>query len=144
MRKVNAINTALIQDSYDYAAFRTMIDDLLEQGKTTGSNQSEAMFGYAKMNIQRMKRLEKKSNLLPEAIAAVEKIEKKQIWLTITEGWCGDAAQIVPYIEHLAALSSNIEHRLILRDEHLDVIDAFLTDGKSRSIPITVILDAET
>lgn len=144
MKKVEAINTTLIEQSYGYSAYRKMIDDLFAQGKTTGTNQSESMINYAKMNIQRMKRLDKRAKLLPDAVQTVKGIGQQQIWLTITEGWCGDAAQIVPYIEQFAQLNPNIEHRLILRDEHLEVMDEFLTNGTSRSIPITIFLDGET
>jgi hypothetical protein len=144
MRKVEVINQTLIEQSYDYTAYRKMIDNLFTQGKTTGTNQSDSMINYAKMNIHRMKRLDKTAKILPDAIETVESISQKQIWLTITEGWCGDAAQIVPYIEQLAQLNPNIEHRLILRDEHLEVMDEFLTNGTSRSIPMTILLDADT
>ncbi len=42
-----------------FAEYLKLIDELLLEGKTTGENQSEAMFGYGKLNRQRMKRLEK-------------------------------------------------------------------------------------
>ena len=56
------------------------------------------------------------------------------IWLIITEGWCGDAAQCIPTIEKIAAESKNIETHYVLRDENLDLIDEYLTNN-ARSIP---------
>ena len=67
----------------------------------------------------------------------------RQIWLVITEGWCGDAAQNVPAIETIAAVSDNIETRYILRDENPELMDRFLTRG-TRSIPKVIVLDRET
>ena len=65
------------------------------------------------------------------------------IWLIITEGWCGDAAQNIPIIEKIAAESEHIETRYVLRDENLELMDAYLTNN-ARSIPKLIALDAET
>ncbi len=65
------------------------------------------------------------------------------IWLVITEGWCGDAAQNIPVIEKIAAQSAFVETRYVLRDENLALMDAYLTNN-ARSIPKLIALDAET
>ena len=132
-----------LEKSMSYAEYVKLIDDLLLEGKTTGPNQSEAMFGYAKLNRQRMHRLEKTVELNAELKEAARRLERKLIWLVITEGWCGDAAQNIPVIEKIASASSNIETRYVLRDENLELIDRFLTGG-ARSIPKLIALDAES
>jgi hypothetical protein len=126
-----------------YAEYIKLIDDLLLEGKTTGENQSEAMFNYGKLNRQRMHRLEKTVVLNDSIKEKAQKIERKMIWLIITEGWCGDAAQNIPTIEKIAASSANIETRYVLRDENLELMDAYLTNN-ARSIPKLIALDAET
>ena len=132
-----------IDRSISFAEYVKLIDDLLLDGKTTGPNQSDAMFNYGKLNRQRMHRLEKTVTIDPELKAAAGSMNRKMIWLTITEGWCGDAAQNIPVIEKIAAESNNIETRYVLRDENLELIDRFLTGG-ARSIPKLIALDAET
>jgi hypothetical protein len=62
--------------------------------------------------------------------------------LALSEEWCGDAVNTVPVVAKLAALSPNLELRVLARDENLDLMDAHLT-GTSRSIPIVILLDAE-
>ena len=42
-----------------YAEYVDLIDRLLAKGETTGTKQSAAMFGYGKINRQRMERLAK-------------------------------------------------------------------------------------
>jgi hypothetical protein len=126
-----------------YAEYRELLDERFAQHQTTGDNHSEAMLHYTKMNIARMRRLDKTLKILPAAQAAIENIDRPLHWLTLTEGWCGDAAQIVPVIDKLAALNPLITHELVLRDEHLELMDQFLTNG-ARAIPLTIILDAET
>lgn len=44
----------------------------------------------------------------------------------------------------MTEFAENIELRIILRDKYPEVMDAFLTDGKSRSIPKVIVLDAQT
>lgn len=132
-----------LEKSMTFAEYVKLIDDLLLDGKTTGENQSDAMFNYGKLNRQRMHRLEK-TVLLGESLKEkARKITRKQIWLIITEGWCGDAAQNIPVIEKIAAESDNIETRYVLRDTNLELMDAYLTNN-ARSIPKLIALDAES
>ena len=127
----------------EYAEYVKLIDDLLVQGKTTGENQSEAMFNYGKLNRQRMRRLAISVELNESLTEKARSVEQKWIWLIITEGWCGDAAQNIPIIEKIAHLNSNIETRYVLRDENLELMDEYLTNN-ARSIPKLICLDAET
>jgi len=48
-----------IENGMSFAEYIKLIDDLLLDGRTTGPNQSDAMFNYGKLNRQRMHRLEK-------------------------------------------------------------------------------------
>lgn len=130
-----------IEKSMTFAEYIKLIDDLLLDGKTTGENQSDAMFNYGKLNRQRMHRLEKTVEINESLKEKARKIERKQIWLIITEGWCGDAAQNIPIIEKIAAASDNVETRYVLRDENLELMDAYLTNN-ARSIPKLIALDA--
>lgn len=136
------IKTEIIAASYTYTRYRELIDQLLAEEKTTGPNQSPAMLEYTRLNVSRMKRLDKTARLTEASIAQLEKIDRPMIWLVITEGWCGDAAQIVPVLQKMADHNEQIDLRLILRDENLEVMDAFLTNG-ARSIPKVVFVDAE-
>ena len=61
--------------------------------------------------------------------------------LVLSEDWCGDAVNIVPIVAKLADGVSNMDLRILARDENLDIMDAHLTDGKSRSIPIVIVLN---
>jgi hypothetical protein len=63
------------------------------------------------------------------------------LWMVITETWCGDSAQNLPIIAKTAELNDKIDLRILLRDSNSDIIDHYLTDGQSRSIPILVAFD---
>lgn len=132
-----------IEKAMTFAEYEKLIDGLLAEGKTTGTNQSVAMVNYGKLNRQRMHRLEKTVHLDEEVREAARKVTRPMIWLIITEGWCGDAAQNIPVIEKIAAENDKIRTLYILRDENLDLMDRFLTNG-ARSIPKLIALDADT
>lgn len=126
-----------------YENYRTMIDELMDNGKTTGTNHSDEYLHYTNLNVTRMSRHDKKTVLNADLIDKLHSVNKSYTWLVLTEAWCGDAAQNIPIIAKMAEENDNIDLKLILRDEHLDLMDAHLTDG-GRSIPKMVIIDNDT
>lgn len=138
------ISPERLATAYSYATYRALIDKLMAGGKTTGETQSEELTAYARLNIQRMERLDKKAELTPEMQAALAKLTRSYEWVILTEGWCGDAAQIVPVLEKIAQAShGRLRTHYLLRDENLELMDHYLTNG-SRSIPKLLILHADT
>ncbi|MCE7054469.1 thioredoxin family protein [Algoriphagus sp. AGSA1] len=136
------ISPELIASSQTYLEYREMIDGLLGQNKTTGINHSESYLNYTRMNVQRMNRWDKTVKISAELDKIVSSISSPQIWLVITEAWCGDAAQSIPFIAKLASLSPLIQLRFVLRDENPELMDAYLTGG-ARSIPILIGLNGD-
>jgi thioredoxin-like negative regulator of GroEL len=124
-----------------YENYREIIFLLLQQNKTTGPDHSEAMLHYTKMNNQRMNRVEKTTVLSVELLEAIKKIKGKYHFLVISEGWCGDAAQILPVIDKIVKESAGrFKMKIIFRDEHLEIMDQYLTKG-GRAIPVLLVLD---
>jgi hypothetical protein len=87
-----------------------------------------------------MKRLNKTIEVPERIIAILKEKAANWTWVILTEPWCGDAAQCVPVIEKLALSAGNIQTLYLLRDEHPEVMDAYLTNG-GRSIPKLICLD---
>src|SRR5699024_6231229 len=141
--KEQLISPNIVENVMSYEDYREMIDSLLSKDQTTGDDHSEEMLDYSRMNVQRMKRLDKQVELTDELKSALQDNEKEMVWLVLTEAWCGDAAQNIPVIAKMARESDQITLKLILRDKHLDIMDQYLTNG-GRSIPKLVCLDAET
>lgn len=129
-----------LEKAISYQEYRTLVKDLLDQGKSTGPNQSDALLNYSLLNDRRMKRLDKTTKLSEETLAKVKDINEPQTWLVLTEGWCGDAAQNLPVIHKIAEENPNIDLKIVLRDENLELMDEFLTNG-GRSIPKMIVLD---
>lgn len=139
----SVITPEVLEQALSYQEYRHLVDGLLAEGKTTGPNQSESLTHYTKMNVQRMKRWDKVTQIREDLKELIEQVNEKMLWVVLTEGWCGDAAQNIPVIMKMAELNPNIEVKFLLRDENLDVMDAYLTNG-GRSIPKLVVLNAAT
>lgn len=125
---------------FDYESYNNHIKELFEAGKTTGPTQSEAMLNYTKMNLTRIRRWDKTAKLTVELKESLQAAIPQE-WIVLSEAWCGDASQNIPFINKMAE-ESNIKLSLLLRDENLDLMDQFLTNG-GRAIPKLIALDAE-
>jgi Thioredoxin len=137
------ISSVHLQKAVSYSEHRRMVDDLMAQNKTTGIDQSEIMLTYAKSNLLRMQNLEKSIVINTELETIIKQLNKKIIFVIITEPWCGDAAQNVPVFYFMEKLSDNIEVKILLRDENLVLMDQYLTNG-GRAIPKVICLERET
>ena len=136
------IKTALI-NSYSYNEYRIIISDLLIQGKSSGAIQSEDLTHYSSLNETRMNRLDKTIKISDEILLKLQSLKNEFIWLVISEGWCGDAAQSVPIFNKMDKVSAKIEMKIVFRDENEELMNLFLTNG-TKSIPKLIILDKNT
>jgi hypothetical protein len=132
-----------LSQSHSYVDYRNYINDILKEGKSTGKEQSEALTHYSELNEARMNRLEKTVKISTEIIQKLNQLNGHYIWVVISEGWCGDAAQILPVIYKMAELSERIDLKIVFRDENEDLMNLFLTNG-TKSIPKLIILDKIT
>ena len=116
--------------------------ELSDEGKTTGTQQTESLIDYTKMNHRRMKRWEKTFQLSDKALKQLGKLDNKVEWLVLTESWCGDAAPSLPLMNKFAEGNSNLELGILLRDENLELMEYFRTDG-NLSIPKLIAIDQD-
>lgn len=132
-----------IENSYSYAQYRELVATLLFSGKSTGHEQSADLLRYTQLNHARTNRLDKTLRVDEAVSRKLLALKRNYIWLVIAEGWCGDAAQIVPIFHKMAVVTDKIDLKIVLRDDNPQLMDQFLTNG-SRSIPILIIIDADT
>lgn len=135
----------LIQNSfhkaYSYTSYRNLIKQLISEGKSTAKEQNDALLHYSILNDKRMDRLDKTLKISEETLNSIKKLKQGFTFLVISEGWCGDAAQIVPIINKIAETSSKIDLKIVFRDENEELMNQFLTNG-SKSIPKIIIVDS--
>jgi len=133
-------SSEMLQKSMSMDDYKSLTKSLVDEKSTTGDNKSDFMVEYTALNWKRMQRIEKTVNIIPEVQQVFKDLNQKMTWLVLTEPWCGDAAHSVPVLFKLSELSSNISFKLMLRDENLEIMDHFLTNG-GRAIPKLLILN---
>ena len=137
----NLIQNSL-EKAYSYSEYRTLIKLLITSRKSTSEDKNEALFEYSRLNDKRMDRLDKTLRVTNDTLLSVQSLEKQVTFLVISEGWCGDAAQIVPIVSKIADSSEFITMKIVLRDEHEELMNQFLTNG-TKSIPKVILVDSD-
>lgn len=132
----------LAASGYTYKEYVQFTQKLIEEGRTTGEDQSETMQDYTRMNLQRMKRWDKTALVSEPLKSKIQAISQPQTWLIFTEPWCGDAAQTMPYIVKAASHNPLISIKILLRDENPEWMD-YLFGKNVRGIPKLVAFDQE-
>ena len=129
-----------LENGIDFEHYLQTFSESVEKIK---AGEGEGIFNadYFPLNYQRLKRGLKQIVLTPELATLAARIEKPIKWLVITEFWCGDAAQSLALLQHVAQASEGkIELKLAFRDENPELMNAFLTNG-SKSIPKVIQLN---
>ena len=78
-----------------------------------------------------------------DLMEAAEELGGRWHMLALSEDWCGDAVNLLPVIARWADELAGFDLRVLTRDENPDLMDAHLTGGRSRSIPIVILYDEE-
>jgi len=132
-----------INGSISYRDYRELVEQLADEHSNTGIEKTEALANYTKLNDRRMRRWDKTMKISKETQQKISEFNQKMTLLIITESWCGDAAHVIPALNKMAELNPNIDVKLVLRDENLELMDMFLTKG-GRAIPKVIMIDDET
>jgi len=98
--------------------------------------------GFTILNQRRTYRILKTYKVSEKIKKAVSKITETQTWMILTEDWCGDSAQNLPYLYKIIQLNDHIDLKLLYRDDNLEIMDRYLTNG-GRAIPKLVAFDKD-
>ena len=129
-----------IKKTYTYSEYRQLSQKLITDKSCTGDEISPERVRFTKLNEYWMKRLDKTFLIDPELKAMLQENDRELSWLVIAESWCGDTGQNLPIIAKLAEMSPYINLEIILRDEHPEIMDQYLTNG-GRAIPKLICFD---
>ena len=61
--------------------------------------------------------------------------------LVLTYDGCGDALYNIPVLAKIAKQCSNIDLRVVQRDENLDIMNRYLNKGMFQSVPAFIFMD---
>ena len=139
---IDIINESLPKSSA-YKVYRDKVHELAIDGRTTGETQSKSLIEYTQLNDRRMRRWDKTLKIPAEIQQRIQQLDRSLLFLVLTESWCGDASPSLPVMNKIAGLSQNIELRIVLRDENLELMNQFLTNS-AMSIPKLIIIDNDS
>ena len=123
----------------DYETYLNLFKMQVDEPNSTDVSDMK-WYEFRKLNLQRTLRLEKHFIPSDDLINVISSTQYSQTWLVLTESWCGDSAQNLPIIAKVASLNTKINLRIVPRDENLELMDKYLTNG-SRSIPKLIVFD---
>ncbi len=126
-----------------YELYKNRVLDLAKLGITSGIEPTEERIEATKINAQRMKRIDKYAEVIPSIDRLLGNLKRPWKWIVLSEAWCGDSAQCLPFIAKIASLSEHIQMQVVMRDENPELMNMYLTKG-SRSIPKLICLDTLT
>ncbi len=138
--KVNTLVKESINKAISYKEFRDQVAKHVENGTSSGPYQSEALSHYTLLNNSRMKRLDKTIKIDDSIVEKFKNFKGNLTWIVLTESWCGDAAHSMPVMNKVADMAENIDFKVLHRDENIDLMNGFLTNG-SMSIPKLILFD---
>lgn len=98
------------------------------------------MLAAAEKNVDLWRAVRERASVDDDAVARAESLGGHWHLLTLSEDWCGDAVNVIPVIDELAARAKNFDLRILQRDLNPDLMDTHLT-GTSRSIPVVMAFD---
>jgi hypothetical protein len=139
----NTFNRYHIQKAMDFGESLQEMERFVRENMAVSSKQTTDYLHLMKLNFQRMKRVYKTTIINDKLMELASNLRQSLIWMVITDPRCGDSAQSIPVMQRIAELTSKIELKIILRDDHPEIMDAFLT-GDARAIPKLICLDSET
>ena len=116
-------------DSYVLNADESLMDE-----------DEKRLLDFTKLNQRRTYRILKTYKASDKIKDAIREIDKPQLWMVLTEDWCGDSAQNLPYLYKMTLLNDNIELLILYRDNNLDIMDMYLINN-GRAIPKIVGFD---
>jgi hypothetical protein len=82
-------------------------------------------------------------NIPSYQLSTLEKLKNKN-WnvIVLAAEWCTDAMLCVPILQKICE-RIGFQQSILIRDENLELMDQYLTNGMSRSIPILIFIDHE-
>ncbi|MFZ1288960.1 MAG: thioredoxin family protein [Melioribacteraceae bacterium] len=127
---------------FTYEEFIKYSENKIKNSNIEELSQREKIYlEYSKINLQRTNRITKTFRPNQQLVDIFQNLNFPQNWIIITEDWCGDSAQNLPYFIKYAEYQSKINVIIILRDKNLSAIDNYFNSPTAKGIPKIISFD---
>ena len=96
----------------------------------------------AKANQELWRAIRRRAHAPADIVKRLRSLPARRHLLVLTEDWCGDALNTLPFLARLVEAVPQLDLRILERDRNLDLMDAHLT-GSARAIPVVMVLDEQ-
>jgi hypothetical protein len=132
-----------IQKGINYQDYRTLVENLILENKTTGTKQTPELVEFTKLNEQRSNRNEKQFVLNQDLAHLFDNKVFNEYWVVFVEAWCGDCAQNLPAIQAIAETAPGVELKIVIKSDNSDEMQKYLTNG-AEAIPKLVRIQKDS
>lgn len=87
--------------------------------------------------------LARRARVSPDNVERLQAVRGRWHILVLAEDWCGDAVNTLPVFAALAERASNVDLRVLSRDDNPDLMDTHLSIRGARAIPVVMVLDGD-
>lgn len=136
----NIITRDTVSQSLSWQEYTLHIERLATAVEKPTPYNNEKTLQYTLRNYENTKRVLSYISISQKLYNRMLEIKRQQLWLVISEPWCGDVSHVLPVLYAIASCSELVTFRLLLRDANSDIMNHFLTEG-SESIPKLLVLD---
>ena len=133
------ITRQLIEQAITFESYMDLTCSIVANPTPQGLYQNPKTHRYTRSNLERMNKVLQNVVLEPKLYNLLSTLTENWTWLVLSEPWCGDASWGTPTLYLIASCSNLIDFRILLRDEHPDVMKAYKTLD-SDSIPKLICL----
>lgn len=92
-------------------------------------------------NKEKVQQIRSSFQIQKDEASFLTRLQEEQLKvIALTEDWCGDAMLNVPVLLEMAH-HADMEVRFLYRDQNLELMDQYLTNGTSRAIPIFIFMN---
>ncbi|TDM00331.1 MAG: thioredoxin family protein [Flavobacteriaceae bacterium] len=125
----------IFSESLSFDAYQKAVEVMTGEKLNSGNPDEVSLFSHVSLNDTRIQRLLKTLSFedFKEDILSVNPISL----LVISEGWCGDASQILPVLVKMQEMNPNIRLGFVFRDQNPLLIEKYNYKGTA-SIPIVI------
>src|SRR5690606_32392659 len=120
-----------VNKGISYSEYLGVVKAQMNQMKEEGDPKDYVQYYF--LGLTTIERCNNTFELSTDQKEVLKSIQTDFEFLSISEGWCGDASQILPIVDKIA-IELGVNPRIVFRDENPELMDAYLTDG-AKSIP---------
>lgn len=133
------ITSDILNKALGFDEYMALTNNLIQNPPAGSVYENPSTHRYTRSNQERMNKVLQNMVISQKLYNLLSGLKEEWVWVVISEPWCGDASWGTPAVYVISKCSELIDFKILLRDEHPDIMKRYQTAG-SDSIPKLVCL----